>query len=594
MKIGAAFGDHIKTERVPHRHFSGTVASHSMRGYLLLLTLFLAFSLLLYKLVSLQLVHGAYYHSLSDSNRIRTTVIHAPRGVILDRNGVPLVLNVPGYRETFKNNKTTLLNQDQALPLLAKGAKNIEVDSLREYPFKDAMSHVLGYIGQISPQELSSSRYAGYQQTDYVGKEGIEAEYESMLRGTDGRKLVEVDASGKEVRVLGETDPTPGNDLTLTIDAKLQEIVYEAMKDVKKGAAIISTPDGQILAMVSKPSFDPNLFTMDSTYKTASNSAYHTVSQILLDGNGQPLLNRAVGGVYPPGSTFKIVNAAAGLEDNVIDQNFTITDPGILRIGNFSFANWYYTDYGATEKGPMNVVRALARSNDIFFYKLAEMVTIDKLSDMARKFGLGSKLGIDLPGEQAGLVPTKEWKKKTTGEDWYLGDTYHYGIGQGFLLTTPLQVNAWTDVIASGGTLYKPHVLRTMKPQVEQKQFLSQKTIDLVKDGMIGGCSTGGVAWPLFNFTVKNNNLPTSGPDFQSLPASSGSADMRHVQLACKTGTAQHGGEDTLPHSWITVMAPAHNPQIVLTVLSESSGEGSNVAGPIAKEILTKYFEEKK
>ena len=594
MKIGAAFGEHVKTERLPQRHFERNASSRSMRGYLLLIALFIAVVLLLYKLASLELIHGDYYRSLSDSNRIRTTVIHAPRGVIFDRNGVPLVLNVPGFREIGKNDKTTFLSQEQALPLLARGAKNLEVDSLREYPFKDAMSHVLGYIGQISPQELSEPQYAGYQQTDFVGKEGIEAQYESMLKGTDGHKLVEVDATGKQVRVLGETDPIQGNDLTLTIDSKLQEEVSQAMQNVKKGAAIISTPDGQILAMVSKPSFDPNLFTMDSTYKVASDSAYHTISQILLDNDGQPLLNRAIGGVYPPGSTFKIVNAAAGLEDKVIDENFSITDPGILRIGSFSFANWYYTDYGLTEKGPLNVVRALARSNDIFFYKLAGMLTIDKLSDMARKFGLGSELGIDLPGEQAGVVPTKEWKKKTFGEDWYLGDTYHYGIGQGFLLTTPLQVNSWTQVIANGGTLYRPHVLQTMKPEVDHSKFLSQNTVDLVRQGMIEGCSTGGVAWPLFNFTVKNNNLPTSGSDFQSLPTSSGSADMRRVILACKTGTAQHGGEDTLPHAWITVIAPAYHPQLVITILSESSGEGSNVAGPIAKEILTKYFEGEK
>ncbi len=591
MKIGAAFSDHVKTEKTPSRHY-GRQSPQSMRGYLLLVVLGGALSLLIFKLSSLQLVYGQYYRSLSDSNRIRTSVIHAPRGVIFDRNGVPLVYNVPGFREIGKNNKTTLMSREQALPLLAKGAKNIEVDSLRDYPFKDALSHVLGYTGQISREEMSRPSYMGYQITDYVGKEGIEKQYEQMLRGTDGRKLVEVDATGKTMRVLGETDPLPGNDLTLTIDVKLQEQVYNAMKGVKKGAAIVSTPNGQILAMVSKPSFDPNLFTMGPTYKAASGSAYTRVSQILLDGQNQPLLNRAIGGVYPPGSTFKLVNAAAGLEDHVIDKNFSITDTGILKIGNFSFANWYYTDYGRTEQGPVNVVRAIARSNDIFFYKLAEKVQVDRLSAMARKFGLGSVLGIDLPGEEAGTVPTEEWKKKTIGESWYLGDTYHYGIGQGFLLTTPLQVNSWTGTIASGGTLYKPHILRSMKPEALRQDFLSQNTVDLIRQGMVEGCSTGGVAWPLFNFKVQNAKLKIDGKDF--LPVASSSADTRQIILACKTGTAQHGGDKTLPHAWITLFAPAYHPQIVVTILSESSGEGSNIAGPIAKDILTKYFEGEK
>ena len=208
---------------------------------------------------------------------------------------------------------------------------------------------------------------------------------------------------------------------------------------------------------------------------------------------------------------------------------------------------------------------------------------------MAREFGLGSQLGIDLPGEESGLVPTTQWKKKVIGQEWYLGDTYHYGIGQGYLLTTPLQVNSWTATIANGGTVYRPHVLHTANQQVNHPKFLSKNTVDLIRQGMIEGCQTGGVAWPLFHFTVKNANLPINTKDFQAV--SSASADIRHVVIACKTGTAQQGNATALPHAWITGYAPAYHPQIVVTVLSESSGEGSNVAGPIAKEIFTKYFE---
>jgi len=319
---------------------------------------------------------------------------------------------------------------------------------------------------------------------------------------------------------------------------------------------------------------------------------YKSASEILLDSENQPLLDRAISGTYPPGSTFKLVVAAAGLENKVIDGNFTIEDTGILRINTFSFSNWYFTQYGRTD-GQVGVVKGIQRSNDIFFYKLAELVGVDDLSKFAEKFGLGKKLGIDLTGEANGIVPTREWKKKVIGEDWYLGDTYHYGIGQGFLLTTPLQVNAWTQAIANEGTLYRPHLLLNAKPSVLNSKFLSPKNVSLIREGMMEACEPGGVAWPLFDFKVKNANLKIDGKNILEAPQATTSADFadyRKVTIACKTGTAQHGGEATMPHAWITLFAPAYDPQIVVTVLSEESGEGSNVAAPIAKKILEEWF----
>ncbi len=587
MKTGLAFGEQIKTEKIKKRRYSDGVQKFTIRSFLLPLFLLLAIVLLLSRLFYLQVVKGSDYKTLSDSNRIRTQIIHAPRGVIFDRNGIPLVQNTPGFREIISKDKSILLLKDQALPLIAKGDKNLEVDSLREYLYKDSLSHVLGYIGQISKDELDSVEFSGYKGTDWVGKSGIEKQYEHILRGTDGKQLIEVDAIGKKVRSLGQTDPIPGQDITLTIDSKLQEATYIASKDIKKGAVIVSTPDGQILAMVSKPNFDPNLFTLDKNYKTASDSGYTNVVSILSDTENQPLLNRAIAGIYPPGSTFKIVVAASGLENNIIDESYKIIDTGVINIGAFSFANWYFTDYGRKEQGELNVVRGLARSNDIFFYKLAEKVGVDSLSKMAEKFGLGAKTGIDLAGEETGLVPTVKWKEDHLKEGWYLGDTYHYGIGQGYLLTTPLQVNSWTQVIANGGTIYKPWLIKN-QVQNNNKNILSEKTVSLIRQGMIGACSTGGVAWPLFDFGVKNAKLKIDGKNF--LPVASSSAETRKVVIACKTGTAQHGGEDTKPHAWITLFAPAYNPQVVITVLKESSGEGSNEAAPIAKKILEAYF----
>lgn len=595
MKHGVAFGDHIKTEKIKRRHYEEYVKQLQMRWYLLPVVLIVVGIVLFLNLFSVQIIQGQYYQKLSDSNRIRTQVIPAPRGVIFDRNGNPLVYNSPGFQlvqncsiDTPQKCKVTPLSRDDALSRIAKGDKNVQVDSLRDYPYTDELSHVLGYLGQIFPSELSSGSYVGYQADAMVGQSGIEEQYEQELHGQDGQALIEVNALGQAVRSLGQTDPISGHNITLTIDLKLQQATYNAAKDLKKGAVIVSKPDGEILAMVSKPSFDPNLFTLDSTYKPATDSAYKTISSILTDSQNQPLLNRAIGGIYPPGSTFKIVVSAAGLQDHIINKDYTVVDTGILKVGNFSFANWYYTDYGKKEPKPLNVAGALTRSNDIFFYKLAQKISVDKLSAYAKTVGVGELLGIDLPGEVAGVLPTMEWKQKTFGQEWYLGDTYNYGIGQGYLLTTPLQVNSWTQAVANGGTLYMPHLLMTNQPIVKQKNVLDSANDDLIRQGMIGSCNPGGVAYPLFNYEVKNSKLHIDGKNITLV--ASASADTRHVVIACKTGTAQVGGAESLPHAWITLFAPAYNPQIVVTVLEESAGEGSDISAPIAKKVLDAYF----
>ncbi len=578
VKIGPAFGDYIRLEK-SQKHPSNSSKNYSIRSYLLPVILIVAAGLILARLFFLQIIKGVGYRVLSDSNRTKTIAIHAPRGIIFDRDGVPLVFNVPGFREVPVDTsleKTKLMNKDQALKLISVGKTNLEIDSLRNYPYKDAIAHVLGYIGQISAQELKQKDFVNYKGGDLIGKMGIEREYEGLLKGINGKELVEVDSLGKTIRQLGQTDPIPGQNVSLTLDIALQRAAFDAAKDVKKGAVIVSNPKGEILALVSKPSFDPNLFTMGSAEQntdSAMQNSESSIAQILNDSEKQPLLNRAIGGVYPPGSTFKLVVASAGLEEKFIDKNFTIQDTGVVSLGAFSFSNWYLTQYGKLD-GELNIVSAIKRSNDIFFYKLAGLVGVDNLSSFAEKFGLGKKLGIDLVGEQSGTVPTEEWKKRVIGEQWYTGDTYHYGIGQGYLLTTPLQVNIWTQAIANGGTIYKPHLLKNEKLKMKNEKFLSQSTVDLIKEGMVEACSPGGVAWPLFNFKnqkskIKNDEL---------------------IKVACKTGTAQHGGEDTMPHAWITLFAPADNPQIIITVLSESSGEGSNIAAPIAKKILEEWF----
>lgn len=591
MKPGVAFGDYIRTEKPSKRYHQGYAGDRGVNAFLLLVFLAVIFGGIVLRVLYLQVFNGSYYRALSDSNRIKTTTVHAPRGVIFDRNGIPLVYNIPGFRQVT-GDKTKLINRETALDLISHGQKGIEVDVHRQYPYKEAFAHVLGYVGQISKEELGEEKYKTYKSGDLIGKIGLEKEYENTLIGTDGKTLDEVDSMGKKVRTLGQTDPVAGRDLTVTLDAKLQVAAYKALPTDKRGVVIVSNPRGEILAMVSNPSFDPNLFTLDDTYKVASDSAYKSVESILLDGTGQPLLNRAVGGVYPPGSTFKLLTAAAGLQDKVIDTSYEVEDTGVVNLGSFSFSNWYYTEYGGKD-GMVNVVKAIKRSNDIFFYKLAEKVGVDPLSAMARKFGLGKKLGIDIEGEQAGVVPDNEWKQKEVGEPWYLGDTYHYGIGQGYLLVTPLQVNMYTSVVANNGILVKPHLLHDQKTEILAKNIISKDTAEIVKQGMEEACQPTGVAWPLFDFKVKNPKLKIDGINVTSAPEATTSAqfaDYRHVVIGCKTGTAQHGGEDTPPHAWITVIAPLEDPQLIITVLVESSGEGSNVAAPVAKKVLDEWF----
>ena len=590
-KNDAIFSDFISTRKAMSRRNPSGKEYH-IREIFLPIFLFLIVGGLFAKTFWTQIVRGDYYRELSDTNRIKTIPVHAPRGVILDRNGKPLVYNIPGFRKIVKR-KTKVLTNDEALSLIAAGKKDLEIDALRSYPYREIFSHVLGYIGQISPEELKQPSFSDYSGNDLVGKMGIEDEYEPMLKGIDGKELVEVNSIGETVRKLGRSDPIAGENITVNLDINIQKAAFSAMENVKKGAAIVSTPRGEILAIVSRPSFDTNFFTLGDAYKTTSSSGYSSLLSILNDNDNQPLLDRAISGTYPPGSTFKLVVAASGLENKIIDENFKVDDIGKITVGDFSFANWYFTQYGRTD-GEVDVIKGIQRSNDVFFYRLGEKIGVDKISQTASDFGLGKKLGIDLNEETAGLVPTKKWKEKEIGEPWYLGDTYHYSIGQGYLLTTPLQVNTWTQIIANGGSLYRPHILKNKKLDEPLKtNLINSKTNSLIRQGMIASCSPGGVAWPFFDFKVKNPRLRIDGKNILEAPQATTSADFkdfRKIIVACKTGTAEHGGEKTLPHAWITLFAPAYNPEIVVTVLSEESGEGSNIAAPIAKKILEDYF----
>ncbi len=589
-KTGIAFSDFVTRERSMFSSGKNSSSVFQPSELLLMIPAFLlicVFLILFLRLFYVQVVQGAYYSGLADQNRTRTITIPAPRGIIFDRFNRPLVRNVPIF-EIFENKKAKLIGKDQALQLLNQG-KDVKDTTTREYLYGSNFANVLGYTGQISEEELNSPEYKDYVITDFVGKIGLESEYEKVLHGENGKELYEVNAAGEKSRFLGREEPISGENIITTLDIDIQQAVANAMKDIKKGAVVVSNPkDGGIMALYTKPTFDSNIFTHSKEY--VAEGDYKDVSSILLDTENQPLLDRAIGGVYPPGSTFKLVTAVAALSSGAIKPDTKIEDTGVLRVGSFSFGNWYFLQHGRKD-GFVDVVAAIKRSNDIFFYKAADETGVDTLSRWAMQFGLGNTLGIDVPGEVAGTVPTREWKERVISEQWYLGDTFNYGIGQGYLLTTPLQVNFMTTVVANGGDLFKPHIIKGTGEKIKEN-LVKNEYLNLVLQGMKESCEVGGVAWPFFDFKVKNDMLKIDNTNY--VEDASGSSSMVRVKVGCKTGTAETGGKETKPHAWITVIAPFYNPEVVVTVLVENGGEGSSIAGPVARDILKVYFERKK
>jgi penicillin-binding protein 2 len=383
----------------------------------------------------------------------------------------------------------------------------------------------------------------------------LEQAYECSLLGTPGEELVEVSATGTEVRVLGRREPVPGRDLKTTIDYGLQLEVASDMNG-KKGAAIVTDPTGQILAFYSFPTFDPNLLIDKSNSQEIGS---------LLKDPGLPFFDRVISGTFHPGSVFKPIVALAALQEGSIDKNFRYNDPGIITVNNYSYTNWYFTQYGRTE-GLIGLVKAIARSTDTFFYTIGQMVGPDAIAKWAKSFGLDSTTGIDIPGETVGLIPTPEWKKETRNESWFLGNTYHMAIGQGDVSVTPIEINNYISGIAMGGKICKPR-FNLESNQNCRTVSISTDNVSLIKQGMEGACSQGGTAFTFFDFSQKH----------------------KAITIACKTGTAEVGTDGT-PHAWFTFFAPAENPKIITTVLIERGGEGSSVAGPIARKIADYYF----
>ncbi len=496
------------------------------------------------RLFQVTVVQGAYYARLSEDNRIREIAIEAPRGTITDRQG-----NRLAYSESAHVGSS-------AARLIAR----------RKYLDGMALGHLIGYRQRADESDLKQDPCIGKLALgDETGKKGVEKVFECELRGRNGQKLVEYDAHGQAVQTLAVSPPKPGQDIKLAVDAGLQKAAYEAIatesakldEPIRKAAVVATDPHtGELLTLLSTPSFDPQDFE-DETDEVVA----------LIKNKDQPLFNRATEASYPPGSIFKIIVAAGALEDKTITTSTLIEDNGFIKAGPSIFHNWYYTEYGRTD-GQVDVFKALQRSNDIYFYKVGEKMGELAIKRWSEHLGLGDKT--TLPFDQnAGVLPSPFWKQETLKENWYLGDTYNYSIGQGYLLVSPLQIHQAETAISSDGMICDPQLLAQAKPHCRTVN-LSAQTIETVKEGMKRACQSGGTGWPFFGFTVKG----------------------KQVQVGCKTGTAEaHGLDDPDPHAWFTIFAPYEDPTIHITVLVENGGQGSDVAAPISKAMLTYYFE---
>lgn len=526
-------------------------------GYLfLIIAIFVVMAL---RLFHLTIVKGNYYRRLSEENRIRQLTIEAERGKIIDRKGMTIAQNYP-----------------------ADTAKNLSrLTSSRQYDWGSAASPIVGYIQNADAKDIREDNcLQKLREGDHVGKKGAEKLYECTLRGRNGKKLIEVDAHGNYLKTLSVIPPENGTTVQLALDIDLQKKAYELLKD-KIGTIIVLKPQtGEIVVLATNPSYDPQNF---------ENENQSEVESYLKDEN-KPLFNRATEGTYPPGSLFKLVIATGALEEKKIDEKTIFEDTGILHAGPLTFGNWYFLQYGKTE-GSVDIVKAIKRSNDIFFYQTGARLGVDGIKKWAQILGYGKKTesGLD---EAEGIIPSPFWKEENLKDQWYLGDTYNLSIGQGYMLVTPLQVALSTLPFANGGYLCAPQLLKSQSagtsPNTQncRKIAVSNKTLSLIREGMKEACAPGGTGWPLFNFKVGNNKT-----EAVLTASSSGTASVKKIDVACKTGTAESHAESGLPHAWFTAYAPADNPEIAITVLIEDAGQGSDVAAPLAKEIFKSYFE---
>jgi penicillin-binding protein 2 len=541
-----------------------------------------------------QIVKGDQYVELASQNRLRILRLPAPRGEIVDRDGAPLGVNVRTFEvQGYPMDLLAEGNLDRVVQLLRRHgipaaptdlkerierqyvapyravavASNLTLAQIadlvsdpafgnllfpfpvwrRVYPAGPLAVHVVGYAAEISREELEADASGRYRGGDVVGKSGVESTYEDLLRGEVGEIAVEVDSRGRRLREVGHLEPRQGKKIRLTIDLAAQRFASELMGDRRGAIVALDVRDGAVRVLYSSPSYDSNPLAWGISAKEWG---------ALLGDRERPMMNRAMSGAYPPGSTFKAVTATAGLEERVVSPQTTVYCPGAFTLGNRTFRCWRHSGHGSEA-----LLGALRDSCDVYFYQVGAWLGVDRLLKWAERFGVGRPTGIDLPGESSGNLGGREWKRKRFGESWYKGDTVNYAIGQGYLLMTPLQLARTYAAVANGGRLVVPHVYADVTPPAPLVGA-SQGTIRLVEAGLVEVAARG------------------------TGRAASGFG----VSVAGKTGTAQNPhGED---HAWFAGYAPAENPRYAAVVLVEQGGHGASVAAPLVGKLLAFLVEQ--
>lgn len=557
------------------------------------------FSILILRLWQLQVLQGDEYRRLSEANRLRIIKIPAPRGIIYDRNGVPLVKNSPYYSVSISpafaegidlsylskvinvtpemiekklvNKKSTFepvrlkegLSFKEIAYIEARRSDfpglYIEIDVTRHYLFGEIGAHLIGYLGKLNQSQYRDSEFKGLPADAFVGQWGVERLYDKQLRGIPGERIVEVDALGRELRLIAEKPPSKGDDIYLAMDINLQKAAEESFGEKTGALAAIKPETGEILALVSKPSFDPNLFAKGISQRQWED---------FINNPKNPLLNRALQSQYPPGSTFKIVTALAGLEERVIAPDTKVTCNGGLSYGRWHFGCWRKEGHKT-----LSLHRAIVESCDVYFYEVGRRLGIDKLASYARELGLGKESGLRLVKERKGVVPDTKWKQEKKRQPWYLGETFNASIGQGYVAVTPFQMAELMSTVSNGGYIFVPSLLMLKeKPQMTKKLNVHSENINEIKKGLFG---------------VVNE------------PSGTGWLAKSSVEICGKTGTAQvigmrkdskYLGELQRDHAWFVAFAPCDKPEVALSVLVEHGGHGGAAAAPIARRAIEAYM----
>jgi len=569
---------------------------------LFILLLIVVFALFLVRLFDVQLVRGDEFYDLSEENRYFNKREKAERAVFLDRYGDPLVLNKKEYLEILEPDQLysekKLLENNQALALLATDSARVSHDFSRDYLYGAAMSSSLGYLSSVTADDLAED--ASLTLDERLGRMGLESYFDQIMRSQAAHKKYEVNALGEKQRLVEFDEASFGKNIQTSLDPYLSSVAYQAMAGKKGAVVIMDANTGELLSLISSPSYDANVFEASFLEKLKNpNSRVVGQSsqqiQAYLEDERQLFFNRSISGAYPPGSVFKLVTALAALEEEALDENTIVEDEGVLKVGDWEYANWYYTQYGRTE-GSVDLVKAIARSNDIYFYKAAEWLGPTKLAEYANLLSFGEKIGVELNGEATGLVPNPSWKEEFLAEPWYLGNTYHFGIGQGDLMVTPLQVAQMTQAIVNQGTLCPGTLLSAKNFNCRDLNF-AEENLDLVLEGMLAACSSGGTAYPLFAYNQEqevNLGFVRDGGELSEKGADLSVEDkIKAGMIACKTGTAEFGGADERgyrkTHAWLTGVVGIDLEN--LGVLIKGEGENKN-DGELGKENLEIDVEE--